>query len=182
MESRLARHLTAPILNTVLQILTFIARHFLFVVLATTAGWVIWTMAYFVLLIVAVVTNKGTGGPLALPGGILAVMVACVSLGWGVFAPASAVGAVFCAAFRLPRIAAIPVVCVAAFIFCYLIHWACLEWMTTRSMPPILTVLENYGIYLGIPLGVYWWLTEGPGAVFDAFRRWIQGPRRPQST
>jgi hypothetical protein len=44
-------------------------------------------------------------------------------------------------------------------------------------MPSMLTVLKNFAIYLSIPLGAYWWLTEGPGALFDAFRRWI-GRRR----
>jgi len=43
------------------------------------------------------------------------------------------------------------------------------------------TVLKNFAMFLSIPLGIYWWLTEGPGAVFDAFRRWLRS-RRPRIT
>ncbi|MCP5541079.1 MAG: hypothetical protein H7A52_13130 [Akkermansiaceae bacterium] len=164
-------------MKAVLPALTFLARHFLFVAFAMVACCIAWTIAYFVLLVVAVVTNQGVGGPLAFPAGIIAVLAACGFLGWGVFAPASAIGAVFCGVFRLPRIAAIPVVTVAAFLFSYLIYWAYIEMVTTHSMPPMLTVLKNFTIYLTIPLGAYWWLTEGPGALFDSFRRWI-GRRR----
>ncbi len=87
-------------------------------------GCIVWTIAYFVLLIVAVVTNQGVGSPLAFPAGIIAVLASCGFLGWGVFAPASAIGAVFCRVFRLPRIAAIPVVTVAAFLLSYGLYWA----------------------------------------------------------
>lgn len=168
-------------MKAVIPVFTFLARHFLFVVLAMIAGCVIWTFAYLVLLAIAVITDQGLGGPLAFPAGIIIVVASCVFLGWGVFAPASATGAIFCGLFRLPRIAAIPVVCLAVFIFSYLIYWACIELVTTHSMPPISTVLKNFGIFLSVPLGVYWWLTEGPGVLFDSFRRWIR-QRRPNKT
>jgi len=32
-------------------------------------------------------------------------------------------------------------------------------------------------MFLSIPLGIYWWITEGPGAIFDAFRRWFRHRR-----
>ena len=158
--------------------LTFLARHFLFVAFAMIAGCIAWTIAYFVLLFVAVVTNQGLGGPLAFPTGIISVLATCGFLGWGVFAPASAFGVVFCRVFRLPRIAAIPVVTIAAFLLSLLIYWAFIEAFTTHSMPSVLTVLKNFAIYISIPLGAYWWLTEGPGALFDAFRRRIGCLRR----
>jgi hypothetical protein len=41
-------------------------------------------------------------------------------------------------------------------------------------------ILGNYAMFLSVPLGVYWWITEGPGAVFEAFRRW-RARRRIQS-
>jgi len=160
----------------------FLARHFLFVVFAMIVGCIGWTIAFFVLLAIAVVTNQGVGGPLAIPTGIIAVLAACCFLGWGVFAPASAFGAVFCRVFRLPRIAAIPVVTTAAILLSYVMYWAYIEMITTHSMPSILTVLKNFAIYLSIPLGAYWWLTEGPGALFDAFRRKTAPPRMPISS
>ncbi|GAA5484847.1 hypothetical protein [Haloferula sargassicola] len=160
-------------MKAVVPALTFLARHFLFGAFAMIVGCIAWTIAYIVMLIVAVVTNQGIGGPLAFPAGIMAVLAVCGFLGWGVFAPASAIGEIFRRVFRLPRIAAIPIVTVAAFLLSYVIYWAYIEMVTTHSMPSMLTVLKNFAIYLSIPLGAYWWLTEGPGALFDVFRRWI---------
>ncbi|MEO0452940.1 MAG: hypothetical protein AAFY98_02225 [Verrucomicrobiota bacterium] len=158
-------------MKTVLQGLTFFARHFLFVVFAMIAGCIAWTIAYSVLLCVAIVTDQGIGGPLAFPAGIICVLAACGILGWGVFAPASAIGEVSRRVLRLPRIAAIPIVTVAAFLISYVIYWVYIELVTTHPMPSMLTVLKNFALYLSIPLGVYWWVTEGPGALFDALKR-----------
>ena len=164
-------------MKTAIPIITFLARHFLCVVLAMIVGCIAWAIAYLALLAIAVVTNQGLGGPLAFPAGIIAVVGVSTLLGWGVFAPASAAGAVFCGLLRLPRIAAIPVVCLAAFILSYLAYWAYIELITTYSMPSTWTVLKHFGIYLSVPLGIYWWLTEGPGALVDAFRRWVRQRR-----
>lgn len=41
---------------------------------------------------------------------------------------------------------------------------------------------QNFALYLSVPLGVYRWLTEGPGALFDSIRRWIQARRGSKAT
>jgi len=102
-----------------IPLLALIARHFLFVVFAMLAGCVLWTIVYVLLLCVAVIGNFGIGGPLAYPAGIMAVVASCIFLGWGVFAPASAIGAIACAVFKFPRLAAIPIVTGAAFLLSY---------------------------------------------------------------
>jgi hypothetical protein len=165
-------------MHAVISALCFFARHFLFVVFAMVTGCVVWVFAYFLLLVIAVMGGHGVGGPLALPAGLMAVMGSCMVLGWGVFAPASAIGAVFCGLLKLPRVAAIPVVAVAAFFLTYGVYWGYIEWVTSGSMPSVWTVLKHFAIYLSVPLGVYWWLTEGPGALFDCLRQWIRVRRR----
>ena len=99
-----------PIIKAVASALAFLARHFLFVVLAMLLGCVLWTVVYLVLLVIAVVANQGLGGPMAYPAGLVAVVLSCVFLGWGVFAPATALGAIACGLLRWPRLAAIPLV------------------------------------------------------------------------
>jgi hypothetical protein len=168
-------------MKAVIPVLTFAARHLLFVVFAAFAGCLFWTIAYIVLLTVAVIGDQGLGGPLAFAAGIITVLVSCIFIGWGVFAPASAIGSIFCALLRLPRIAAIPVVCASAFFFSYVLYWGYIVLITTHSMPSALEVLKNFAIFLSLPLGIYWWLTEGPGALFDVFRRWLR-MRRPDKT
>ena len=169
-------------MNAVFPALTFVARHLLFVVFTMFAGCVLWIVAYFLLLAIAVIGDQGIGGPLALPAGLIAVIASCIFLGWGVFAPASAIGAIFCVLLKLPRLAAIPIVTVAAFCLSYLIYWGYIELVTTHSMPSLWIILKNFAIYLSVPLGFYWWFTEGPGALFDSFRRWIRTRRQNNAT
>lgn len=158
--------------------ITFAVRHLLIVPFASLAGCILWTITYLLLLAVAVIWNQGVGGPLAYPAGLMAIIGSAICIGWGIFAPASAIGAVFSRIFRLPRIAAIPVVFGSAFILSYLLYLAYINGLTTHSMPSTWVVLKNFTIFLSVPLGAYWWVTEGPGALFDAFRGWIGNRRR----
>ena len=164
-------------MKVIIHVMTFALRHFLIVCFAMLAGFILWTIAYVVLLAIAVIWNKGLGGPLAYPSGILAILATGIFIGWSIFAPASAIGAVFCRIFGLPRLAAIPVVFLSSFVISYFLYWAYIELVTTHSMPSAWIVFKNHTIYLSVPLGVYWWLTEGPGAIFDVFRRWIRNRR-----
>lgn len=169
---------SASKMNAVIPVLSFLARHLLFVMFAMLAGCFLWVVTYFLLLAIAVISNQGVGGPLALPAGLIAVIASCIFLGWGVFAPASAIGAIVCWLLKLPQLAAIPIVTGAAFVLTYVVYWGYIEFVTTHPMPSVSVVLKNFAIYLSVPLGVYWWLTEGPGALFDSFRRWIRARRQ----
>ena len=51
---------------------------------STIEGCILWSAAYVVLLVVAVIGNHGLGGPLAFPAGIIAVIATCVSEDWRV--------------------------------------------------------------------------------------------------
>ena len=160
-------------MNSVITAMTFAARHLLIVPIAIVAGCVIWTIIYGILLLAAIIFNQGLGGPLAYLAGIMAIVVPTIVIGWGIFAPASAVGAIACALLKLPRLTAIPIVTAAAFGLSYVIYWGYIELITTHSMPSAAVVLKNFAMFLSIPLGIYWWITEGPGAIFDACRRWV---------
>jgi len=159
-------------MKAALPVITFAIRHALASPLAIVAGCLLWTVAYLILLLLAVIFGQGLGGPLAYPAGIIAVVVGGLVIGWGIFAPACAVGALFCGITGWSRFAAIPVVFVSGFLFSYLIYWAFIAWVTTSPMPSFRLILGNYAMFLSVLLGVYWWITEGPGAIFDAFRRW----------
>lgn len=162
-------------MKAALPVITFAIRHALAVPFAIAAGCVLWTVAYVLLLLCAVIFGQGLGGPLAYPAGIIAVALGGLLIGWGVFAPACAVGALFCFATGLPRLSAIPVVFISGFLFSYGIYWA----FASDPMPSLWLILGNYVMFLSVPLGVYWWVTEGPGAIFDAVRRW-RARRRPK--
>jgi hypothetical protein len=164
-------------MNAVITTMTFAARHLLFVPIVIAAGCVIWTIIYVLLLLGAIIFNQGLGSPLTYPAGIIAIFLPTIVVGWGIFAPASAIGAIACALLKLPRLAAIPIVTAAAFGLSYLLYWGYIELVTTHSMPTVAVVLKNFAMFLSLPLGIYWWITEGPGAIFDACRRWIRRRR-----
>lgn len=164
-------------MNAVITAMTFALRHLLIVPVAIVAGCIVWTIIYVILLLAAIIFNQGLGGPLAYPAGIIGIVVPTIVIGWGIFAPASAVGAIFCGLLKLPRLAAIPVVTAAAFGLSFLLYWGYIEIVTNDSMPSMAVVLKNFVMFLSIPLGIYWWITEGPGAIFDAFRRWVRRRR-----
>lgn len=154
--------------------LAFLARHFLIVIFAITAGCMVWLVVYFCLLLYAMFTGSGLGGPLALPAGIMTIIGTGAIIGWGVFAPACAIGEIFRRMANLPRLAAIPIVFLMAGLISYLGYFAFIKSLTTHPMPPVTKVALNYIIFLSVPLGVYWWLTEGSGALFDAIRNWLR--------
>ena len=161
-------------MKRILPAITFVARHLLAIPFAIVAGCILWTIAYILLLVIAVIFGKGVGGPLAFPAGIIAILGASVIVGWGIFTPASAVGALVCKIFRWPRLAAIPVVFASALIISYMMCWAYTVGVTTQSVPSTWMVAKSFAIFLAVPLGVYWWILEGPGAVFDIARRRIR--------
>lgn len=159
-------------MKSMIPFITFAVRHALATPLSIVAGCVLWSVAYLLLLLWAVISGQGLGGPLAYPAGIVMIVVGGGLIGWGIFAPACAVGALFCGVTGFSRFAAIPVTFIAGFLFSYLIDWAFVECVTTSPMPSFATILGNYAMFLSVPLGGYWWITESPGAMFEAFRRW----------
>lgn len=163
---------TAPEMKSLIPFITFAIRHALATPVAIVAGCVLWTVAYLLLLLWAVIFGHGLGGPLAYPAGIVAVVAGGVLIGWGIFAPACAAGALFCGFSGFTRFAAIPVVFAVGFLFSYLIYWVFIEWGTTSPIPSFGIIIGNYAMFLSVPLGGYWWVTEGPGAIFESFRRW----------
>jgi hypothetical protein len=154
-----------------MKLISFLARHLIAVALAAVVACALWTITYIGLFAWAMITNGGIGGPLAYPAGLLFVFVSCLIVGFGIFAPACGFGLVLTTCLRLPRLAAIPFVFLAAVLLSYLAYYGFIELLTTHSMPPIWTVCSNFVIYLSIPLGIYWWLTDGPGAIIDLIRR-----------
>ena len=163
-----------------LATLAFLTRHFLFVIFAMATGCAVWTVIYFCLLLIAAFTGAGVGGPLALSAGMIVIIGTVAIVGWGIFTPACAIGEIVRRMADLPRFAAIPVVFVMAGLISCIGHLVFIKSLTTHPTLPVSRMILNYIMYLSVPLGVYWWLTEGPGALFDVFRHWLR-KRRDQN-
>jgi hypothetical protein len=167
-----------PGARAALRIGAFLLRHLVAVPVLTLVLCLGWVLVYLVLLVVAAVTDSGIGGPLALPAGLIFFGVAGVVLGWGVFAPACAVGAALCTVFRLPGIAAIPFVWLSALGFSYAVFSFAAHIMTIEPAASASAPLLLFALGISIPLGIYWWLTEGPWALLELGKRWWTRRRR----
>lgn len=155
----------------------FIIRHTLFIAMVTLLACLAWTLLYFALLALAVVTNSGLGGPLSYPAWLLVIAIGLPVIGFGVFAPASAIGALFCRLTRLPRIAGIPVVFLGGFVLWFLLGKVQTSSLTTHTSSSVVESLRSFTLWAAIPLGAYWWITEGPRALWQLFLSWYSRKR-----
>jgi hypothetical protein len=161
-----------------LGIALFMLRHSIAVAGFAVLVAVLWTVVYAVLLGVALFYDEGFGGPLFYPAGLIFLVTATLTFGAAVCAPAAAVGRAACHLFRLPRLLAIPFVFSAGFGLVWLWSALFIVLMTSQSLPTVGGVMANYILFLSIPLGAYWWLTEGPGAVAAAVWQWLRSLER----
>jgi hypothetical protein len=89
------------------------------------------------------------------------------------------VGTMFRLIFRLPRLAALPVVLGTGFLVNYLLYHFFMEKITPCPMDAG-DVFKYFAIDYSVPLGIYWWITEGPGAAWVGrrFRKPVSEPSR----
>lgn len=159
-------------MDPLVRTLWFLAKHGMFLVVTIFVACVVWTVVYLGLLLWAVATDAGIGGPLAWPAGIVACILGCAAFGIGVAIPSCAAAALLRWKFRFPRMVEIPLSCLTACVLWF--GWAC---AFHGGLPRPLEFFVSL-LWMPLPLGAWWWLTEGAGAVWDSVRRWKAG-RRP---
>jgi hypothetical protein len=101
-------------------------------------------------------------------GGVLAIVYGLV-IGVGIFAPASFIGSFFslcftCFGFARQRplvalFAAAPFVFASAAFLYYQIDCFFMDAVTTSPHRSVGVVMKDFGIYLSVPLLLYWWYT-----------------------
>lgn len=127
------------------------------------AGCAIWTITYRALLLWAVASNGGLGGPLAYPGGLLAVAAAAACL--LLFFPATTLAEWICRTRALPILVQIPVSVAVLAVLCILAGIA--AQVFRNSIPFGLTVTRFsaglFGLSL-LPAGFYWWIARAAAA------------------
>jgi hypothetical protein len=148
----------------------FALRHAVASIGTVVAACVVWTITYFLLLLWAIAANAGLGGPLAYPGGLVAVVaiasVGCCSL----FFPATALAEWACRRRGWPITAQIPV-SVAALALLSMVAGVPVRVLLERSVSA--TSALNISTWLFvislIPLGFYWWIAQAGPLVRAAF-------------
>ncbi|MGC4013692.1 MAG: hypothetical protein QM755_04125 [Luteolibacter sp.] len=140
----------------------------MFVLAATAAGVVLWTVAYLVLLLIAVIKGSGLGGPLAWPAGAATVVVLGLLIGGGMFLPACGIGRLVSHFTGWPKISGLPIALVTTFLlsvgFSSLVPSSRIDqsvWMTGGMSL----------LVLAIPLLLHWTFTEGAWCLLKWLRQ-----------
>lgn len=151
-------------------ILAFAGRHLIASLVSVGLPVAVVTVTYFVLLVIAILTDTGVGGPLALPFWVLLTLV--VSLGYTslLLFPVVAVAEIVSRAFgRWQHVAQVPLSTVFLALFAVLL-------MAVISLinQPHLSLKQwfNYSVLaflvMTAPLGIYWWTMKFTQAILFA--------------
>ena len=147
-------------IQTAGRIGSFCARHCLALAVTVTAACVVWTVAYLALLVWAVFTNGGIGGPLAYPAGLLFFFLFTTASSLILLLPATALAEWFACRRGLPVLAQIPISVAALALLC-LAAVAILSAIGSQFTLHGVTI--GFGILflaLLLPLGLYWWAAQ----------------------
>jgi hypothetical protein len=133
------------------------------------AACAIWTVAYGTLLLWAIVSNSGLGGPLAYPGGLLFVAVTAAVACLVLFFPATVAAELICRRRALPILAQIPVSVAVLAALCFaegmIVH------ASTAAMPfgaSVSSFIAWLFILSLLPIGFYWWVAQAAPLVHGA--------------
>lgn len=147
-------------------------RHGLALAVTIIVPCLLWTIVYFALLLWAVITGEGLGGPLAYPAGLLFFLVATIVGGSLLLFPSAAL-AEWCARRRAwPILAQIPL---SLFTLAVLPRPA-LATVTGARSPLFPSVSAGFAVlFIGylLPLGLYWWAAQSGPLLLSLIRRLI---------
>lgn len=149
----------------------FFARHFCALLVTVAASCLLWTIAYLALLLWAVFTGGGIGGPLAYPAGLLfffaATTVSCLVL----LLPSTALAERFAKRRAFPILVQIPVSVAILALLCFPV----VAIATAAGVQPSLHNLPvGSGILFAVhllPLGLYWWAAQRGPLLSSLIRR-----------
>lgn len=150
-------------LHTAGRIGRFSARHFLALAVTVAAACLTWTVIYFALLLWAVLTNGGLGGPFAYPAGLLFFFVSTAAAGLVLLFPSTALAEWIARRRGFPIFAQIPISAGVLALLCGIVAGIVAAF---GSQPALYGVSAGFGVLflaLLVPLGLYWWVAQsGP--------------------
>ncbi|MEO0416156.1 MAG: hypothetical protein AAF226_14510 [Verrucomicrobiota bacterium] len=155
-------------------------RHLLAIIAIAVLVGVLWTVGYVVLIFCCSVADGDMGGPLLYPMGLLLFVGLSAGIAAVIFAPVCIIGSVACRFLKLPPLLGIPisffsmVIALAGWLFFLEVH-KFPELIEKGISFPLIVLAAS--LMTAVPLGIYWWLTEGPLALWDLFKQvgyWIK--------
>lgn len=151
------------------NIASFTARQAFAVTVVIAVGCAFWTVAYFSLLLWAMVAGGGVGSPIVYPLGLLAILCGITVASLLLFLPAILAAEVVCSWRSWPTLVGIPF---SFAVFCLL----SLLWSAAAHLSRQFAESSVWSLALGlivtpsVPLGLYWWAAEFPYVIRDIVR------------
>ena len=167
----MSAHQNEATLNETLRLGSFYARHLLALTITVVALSVLWTVAYFVLLLVAVFHGGGIGSPIAYPIGLVILASGSLIVGLTLLFPATAVAEWIVTRRKLPILAQIPLSIASLGLLCLIVAVILPSHSSATTLPDLFARgAMLFGLMLP-PMGVYWWTAQGGPLVLALLRR-----------
>jgi hypothetical protein len=163
------------------SISSFLFRHIVAAAVSIVTPVILWVIAYFLLLMIAIITNTTLGGPLSLPFWALFLLIVSIIYTVALLFPSVLIAEIAARSFgKWQHVAQIPIstliLAVLVFIASLIVRQnpslAANEYLTWANYPWIVFLC------LLIPLGIYWWVmkivqtgTVLPGWLFKHLRK-----------
>ena len=154
----------------------FCARYLLALAVTVAVPCVLWTITYLVLLLWAIFTGDGIGGPLAYPAGLLVIVVAATVASAVLLFPSTALAEWIAKRRRLPIFAQIPISVAILALLCFIFVGVTALAGATQSFQG---VSVGFGILFGahlLPLGRYWWTAQSGPLLLALIKRFRGDP------
>lgn len=133
------------------------------------AACAIWTVVYVALLLWAIVSNSGLGGPLAYPGGLLFVAVTAGVASLLLFFPATVSAELICRGGALPILTQIPVSVAMLAALCFV---AGVIIRASTAAIPFGASVSGFIVWLFmlslLQIAFYWWIAQAAPLVRGA--------------
>jgi hypothetical protein len=159
------------VIQTARRIGSVCVRHCLALAITVLAACALWTVTYFALLLWAVFTDSGIGGPLAYPAGLLFFFLASTAAGLVLLLPSTAFAEWLARRRGFPILAQIPLSVAALAVLCLVVGGIA---SAVRAQPTLYDVSVGFGVLffaLLVPLGLYWWAAQSGPLLLSLFRR-----------
>ena len=153
-------------------------RHSLALAVTVVAVCLLWTVTYFALLLWAVITDGGIGGPLAYHAGLLFFFLATTAAGLVLLLPSTALAEWFARRYAFPILAQIPLSVAILAVLCLIVVGLA---SAVRTEPSVYGVSVGFAVLflaLLVPLGLYWWAAQSGPLLLSLYHR-LRGIFRP---
>lgn len=149
----------------------FCVRHLVAALLTVSAGCLLWTVIYFVLLLWAGSAGGGMGSPLTYPIGLLLFLVAGAAVSLALLFPATALAECLARWLGFPILVQIPL----GVAFLALLCLAAASIQSSISFNVLF-------LSLLLPMGLYWWVAQSAPLACSLLRVIGSAMRRADST